>query len=150
MTDPTDGPVHHWFELTYSNYLVLPRTLLQSMPTAWQERIVACLGELRDAYSHLPQAEGYEVHAATEHEVGDLNDAQLAELGITETWYGGATPPDGLDAEQLKAWEDEHMGDGPTYDRDGVELDADHRVLLPCPDPVPHYNRGRTYIPPQP
>jgi hypothetical protein len=41
-------PIHHWFELTYSNYLVLPRSILQSMPQDWQARFVRCLEELRD------------------------------------------------------------------------------------------------------
>lgn len=34
----TNGPIHGFFGLSYSNYLVLPRTLMQSMPVAWQER----------------------------------------------------------------------------------------------------------------
>jgi hypothetical protein len=42
-------PIHGWFELTYSSYLVVPRSILQSMPQAWQARFVACLEELRDA-----------------------------------------------------------------------------------------------------
>jgi hypothetical protein len=44
--------IHGWFELTYANYLVLNRSLLQSMPDSWQARFVGCLEELRDAYSH--------------------------------------------------------------------------------------------------
>ncbi|KPC67323.1 hypothetical protein ADL35_45815, partial [Streptomyces sp. NRRL WC-3753] len=46
----TDGPIHEWFSLTYSNYLVLPRTLMQSMPTGWQMRMAACLNEMQDAF----------------------------------------------------------------------------------------------------
>lgn len=38
--------IHLWFSLTYANYLVLPRSILQSMPDEWQERFVACLAEL--------------------------------------------------------------------------------------------------------
>ena len=41
-----DGPVHAWFELSYAQYLTVPRTALQSMPIEWQERFVACLEEL--------------------------------------------------------------------------------------------------------
>lgn len=48
--------IHGWFELTYANYLVLNRSLLQSMPAVWQARFVQCLEELRDAYSHLEHA----------------------------------------------------------------------------------------------
>jgi hypothetical protein len=36
-------PIHNWFGLTYSNYLVLPRALLQSMPKEWQRQFVALL-----------------------------------------------------------------------------------------------------------
>lgn len=51
--DPHGDDIHGWFGLTYANYLVLPRSVLQSMPGEWQERFVACLGELHDAYAHL-------------------------------------------------------------------------------------------------
>ena len=43
-------PIHLWFNLTYSSYLVLQRTLLQSMPTEWQVRFVRCLEELDAAF----------------------------------------------------------------------------------------------------
>ena len=42
----TDGPIHHWFELTYAQYLTIPRSVLQSMPDEWQDRFVRCLEEL--------------------------------------------------------------------------------------------------------
>lgn len=49
--DRTD--IHTWFGLTYSNYLVLPRSVLQSMSKEWQHRFVAMLDELYDAYGGL-------------------------------------------------------------------------------------------------
>ncbi|MFE9844731.1 hypothetical protein [Streptomyces goshikiensis] len=147
---PTDGPVHAWFELTYSSYLVLPRTLMQSMPIEWQQRMVGCLEEIQAAYAHLPQAKGYQVHAGTTHLVSELDGPQLDQLGITEDWYRGETPPEGLDAEGLAEWEEAHEDpDGPVYHRDGQEIDGDERVVVPGVDPVPHYNRGRTYIEPR-
>lgn len=39
-------PVHNWFELTYAQYVALPRTILQSMPGDWQERFVELMEEL--------------------------------------------------------------------------------------------------------
>lgn len=39
-------PIHQWFELSYAQYLTIPRSVLQSMPAAWQARFVACLEEL--------------------------------------------------------------------------------------------------------
>jgi len=42
--------IHGWFGLSYANFLVLPRSLLQSMPDEWQERFVSCLHELDEAF----------------------------------------------------------------------------------------------------
>jgi len=149
-THPTDGPVNLWFSLSYCNYLVLPRSFMQSMPIEWQERMVACLEEMQDAFDGVPQAEGYKVEAATEHEVCDLDERQMKELGITEDWYRGETPPEGLDEQDLAEWQNEHEDpDGPVYHQDGEELDPHQFVMVPTSDPVPHYNRGRTYIEPQ-
>ena len=80
--------IHTYFGLTYANYLVLPRTLLQSMPEEWQDRFVECLNEAEEAFSHIDQAESYMV------------------------------------------------------------LPRDPRTGRFIKDPVPHYNRGRTYIEP--
>lgn len=41
-------PVHAWFGLTYSSYLVVQRSILQSMPLEWQQRFVRCLEEMQD------------------------------------------------------------------------------------------------------
>lgn len=41
-------PIHGWFGLSYSNYLVLQRSILQSTPLEWQLRFVACLEELQE------------------------------------------------------------------------------------------------------
>lgn len=54
-------PIHGWFELTYSNYLVLNRSVLQSMPVEWQERFVQCLREVREAASDLKHPDRYRV-----------------------------------------------------------------------------------------
>jgi len=32
-------PLHNWFELTYAQYLTIPRSILQSMPVEWQRRM---------------------------------------------------------------------------------------------------------------
>jgi predicted DNA-binding protein len=150
-THPTDGPIHEHFGLSYCNYLVLPRTLLQSMPTEWQERMVACLEELDAAFQHVEQPDRYKVEAATEHIINEMTEAQLAEAGIEADWYGGETPPEGLTADEFAEWRAQHEQDRPEYYRigDGEELDPHTRVLLTVPDPVPHYNRGRTYIEPR-
>lgn len=46
--DPRDGPIHGWFGLTYAQYLVLNRTILQSMPIRWQTRFVRMLDEVQE------------------------------------------------------------------------------------------------------
>lgn len=79
--------IHTFFGLTYANYLVLPRTLLQSMPEEWQHRFVDCLRELENAFWQTAQADRYMVTAR----------------------------------------------------------DSNGRFIK---DPIPHYNRGRTYIAP--
>lgn len=124
-TDIEHQAIHTWFGLSYSNYLVLPRTLLQSMPDEWQTRFVGCLRELHDAYDHVPQAEAYKVQPAREREVSELADDELKRIGYT------------VDTRSY-------------YDDAGREVESDHIVLWPVDrDPVPHYNRGRAYIAPQ-
>lgn len=49
--------VHHWFELSYAQYLTIPRSVLQAMPLEWQRRFVECLEQLDDAIDWRP-AEG--------------------------------------------------------------------------------------------
>ncbi|MFB7285472.1 hypothetical protein [Actinacidiphila glaucinigra] len=147
---PTDGPIHEWFSLSYANYLALPRTLLQSMPIEWQQRMVACLNEMEAAFAHVPQAEAYNVEAVTVHIVNEMASDEQDRAGITEDWYRGETPPDGITDAELAEWRAKHEDpDGPTYHHDGQELDPHERVLLPAADPIPHYNRGRTYIEPR-
>lgn len=46
--------VHHWFELTYAQYLTIPRSVLQSMPDEWQRRFVKCMEELDETIDWRP------------------------------------------------------------------------------------------------
>ncbi len=46
-------PVHLHFSLSYCSYLVLHRSLMQSMPLAWQRRFVVLIDELEAATNHL-------------------------------------------------------------------------------------------------
>jgi hypothetical protein len=120
-----DG-IHEYFGLTYANYLVLNRTLLQSMPGDWQERFVAMLQELDAAFAHVELAEAYEVVAGREREVSHLTPAEARKLGIS---FAG--------------------GSGEAFYREGEEIPAWSRVVVPEPDPVPHYNRGRSRVEPR-
>jgi hypothetical protein len=45
--------IHLWFGLTYANYLVMPRSILQSMPDEWQKKFVLLLNEARETFPDL-------------------------------------------------------------------------------------------------
>jgi len=42
--------IHEYFGLSYANYLVLPRSVLQSMPEEWQEGFVAMLEKIPEMF----------------------------------------------------------------------------------------------------
>jgi hypothetical protein len=51
--------IHHWFELTYAQYLTIPRSILQSMPDEWQSKFVALLEELDETIDWRPSEGRY-------------------------------------------------------------------------------------------
>ncbi|MFI2620460.1 hypothetical protein [Streptomyces sp. NPDC018584] len=126
--------IHQHFGLSYANYLVLPRTLLQSMPDDWQNRFVALLDELDDAFQHVPQAEGYEVSTGKWTQLDDMTDSELHTVGIT-----------------VEGDDEDGPGPGTRYHRreDGAELTGQDYAFSRRPDPVPHYDRGRARVEPR-
>jgi hypothetical protein len=50
--------IHEWFGLTYSSYLVLPRSVLQSTPVKWQRKFVKLLEELEEMAGDLNDLPG--------------------------------------------------------------------------------------------
>jgi hypothetical protein len=46
-------PIHGFFGLTYGTHLVLPRSVLQSMPVEWQREFVKLMHEYADATAEL-------------------------------------------------------------------------------------------------
>jgi len=50
-----DCPIHNWFELSYAQYLTIPRSVLQEMPNEWQKRFVQCLEELDSTLDWRPK-----------------------------------------------------------------------------------------------
>lgn len=56
-----DGPMWNWFGLSYSSYLVIPRTLLCGMPKEWQQKMVKLLDEARDVYDQNQIKDRYTV-----------------------------------------------------------------------------------------
>lgn len=130
---PDDEAVHGFFGLSYCTHLVLPRVLLQSMPGWWQAQFVALMEQYDEAVRDTEQPRHYDVTAAEQHEASDLTEAQMKLAGITREWTG-----------------EEAEGYGQYYDKDGDEIESWTRVLVPCADPLPSYNRGRTILPLRP
>ena len=130
---PQGDAIHTWFSLSYSNYAVLPRTLLQSMPERWQKQFVQLLEELHTEYAHVDQADGYQVTPGSWLYANECTDAQLRLAGVRVV----DPDPDEPDA-----------GETLYVDRDGNETDGYAYVFVPGSEPIPHYNRGRAYLPP--
>jgi hypothetical protein len=53
--------VHTFFGLSYASYLVVNRSLLQSMPLAWQFRFTTLMGEMWGHFDDEYADVGYEV-----------------------------------------------------------------------------------------
>jgi hypothetical protein len=65
--DAYDGPMWDWFELSYSAYLVVPRTLLCGMPLEWQEKMVVLLNEASELYDCDQIRDNYMVKLRGKH-----------------------------------------------------------------------------------
>ena len=71
-----------------ADYLVVPRSLAQSMPLRWQQVFVGLLTDLHDAYGHLHWPE-YRVVPSRWEIVVDLDEGQLAVAGSRRPRRGG-------------------------------------------------------------
>lgn len=123
-----DGPIHGFFGLSYANYLVVPRAVLQSMPLEWQERFVACLRELGHTFDGVVDDEPiYDVRVlarAPEHHLPYVPCEDCS--GTEETCRSCG-------------------GEGEVEDPEGYRYETPAEVGF-RDDPWPHYNRGRTRI----
>lgn len=61
-----EDPVHIWFGLTYSSYLVLHRSLMEGMPYQWQDKMIALLNEMDDTYDNSKMPTNFMVKARGE------------------------------------------------------------------------------------
>ncbi len=48
-------PVHTWFELSYAQFLTIPRIIMQSMPLGWQRDVVRLLREMDNTFDWRPK-----------------------------------------------------------------------------------------------
>jgi hypothetical protein len=141
----SDQPIHGMFGLSYSNYLVCPRSVMQSMPVDWQRAFVALWQQLQQAAADLEWPLAYQVKAGHEACFSDLTDEQMAELGVKLTPEVPAAEFDEMTDEQWDAWHDQRK-----WHWDGQEWDGDDTIHIPGPDPIPYYNRGRARVPLRP
>lgn len=59
MNDYDKQDIHTWFELSYAQYLTVPRSVLQSMPIEWQHKFTELLYELDDKIDWRPKSGRY-------------------------------------------------------------------------------------------
>jgi hypothetical protein len=115
------------------NYVVLPRSLVESMPLPWQQQLAHLLSELHGAYGHLPWPIYRVVPSRTERLI-DLDEQQLAEVGcLAEIDSDGDLVYRGPDGRRITDPEE-------------------HHVLVSCLDPIPrreHPQEGGTGWPVQ-
>lgn len=128
--------VHTWFSLSYANYLVVPRSVLQSMPEDWQHRFTALMGEMDEAFGHLDWPR-YEVKALVRAPEWTTPYVECEDCKGSGTIDAGP----------------EFGNDCPYCNGEG-EIEEEARYETPeevgfRPDPIPHYNRGRTRLEPR-
>lgn len=122
--------IHGWFGLTYANYLVLPRSVLQSMPEDWQDTFTDCLKQLRKEFGYLDWPH-YDVRALA-------REPRLISRQWCEHCDGEGEDANGVDCGYCD-------GKGYTVE-DRYETAEEVGIRT---DPIPHYNRGRTKIEPK-
>lgn len=57
--EQTDSPIHDWFELSYAQFLTVPRLVMESMPLEWQRKMAELLTELDDTFDWRPSEGRY-------------------------------------------------------------------------------------------
>lgn len=113
------------------SYVVLPRTLVESMPLPWQQQMTHLLAELHQAYAHLNWPI-YRVVPSRYEKLVDLDEDQLAEVGCMVE----------IDVD----------GELVYRERTGARINnaEDTTVLVSCVDPIPRQHATDTqYTPPR-
>ena len=55
ICDTWERPFDVWFELSYAQFLTVPRLVLQSMPNDWQKRMIVLLNEMDETFDWRPE-----------------------------------------------------------------------------------------------
>lgn len=147
VREPVD--IHLWFGLTYSNYLVLHRSILQSAPEEWQHRFTALLDELRGM-----MGDGMQDRMPSNYDIRVLARSQerITEYAECDQCDGEGTIPDPEGTVYAGTGETAEI-DCPKCD--GAKVDYEQEIdtrfetaeeVGVIDDPIAHYNRGRTVI----
>jgi hypothetical protein len=75
--------VHMYFELSYCNYLVIPRSILQSMPDDWQKKFIELVEECdyrTDWRNNLGMVKSYAVKPIMIEYTGEIDDYDGREI----------------------------------------------------------------------
>lgn len=51
--------VHDWFELSYAQYLTVPRSIMEAMSEEWQHKMTALLNEVDETFNWRPSEGRY-------------------------------------------------------------------------------------------
>lgn len=54
-----ESPISAWFELTYAQFLTVPRLVLESMPLEWQQQMAGLLDEMDETFDWRPDKGRY-------------------------------------------------------------------------------------------
>lgn len=82
----THDAVHDWFSLSYAAYLVLPRSVLQSMPDEWQNKFIALVEEVGEVLEvdDMPNYRVTAVDAANKFIKDDYRDYERGRRRIAK------------------------------------------------------------------
>ena len=72
-----ESPIHIWFELSYAQFLTVPRLVMESMPYDWQEKMAELLEEMDATFDWRPKEGRYWVKLRDEN--GRFTEAPLGD-----------------------------------------------------------------------
>ncbi len=75
--EESNEPLNLWFELSYAQYLTVPRLVMQSMDIEWQRKMALLLQELDETFDWRPREGRYFVRLRDDR--GRFQDAPLAD-----------------------------------------------------------------------
>lgn len=75
--ETSNAPIHLWFELSYAQYLTVPRLVMESMPIEWQRKMAVLLDEMDNTFDWRPAEGRYWVRLKDDN--GRFADAPLSD-----------------------------------------------------------------------